>query len=168
MASKRKHIKAVDQKLKAKEESEEDEAFGEELDLDKSSSEDDSDDSSEYSDLEGEDDDGSDSDEDDSGDNSSSDDEKDNPIDNIENAVNEYEYDSSDEEEVRNTIGNVPVNWYDDYKHIGYNVQGEKINKPKRGDELSNFLSRMENPEHGVTVEDSETGQQVIRANICF
>ena len=31
----------------------------------------------------------------------------------------------------RNTIGNIPVNWYDDYPHIGYDLDGKQIRKPK-------------------------------------
>ena len=74
----------------------------------------------------------------------------------------EYEYDSSDEEDIRNTIGNIPTNWYNDYPHLGYDLDGKQIRKPKRGDELEFFLSRMENPEHGVTVTDPYTGQDVV------
>ena len=39
----------------------------------------------------------------------------------------EYEYDSSDEEDIRNTIGNIPVNWYDEHEHIGYNLDGKQV-----------------------------------------
>lgn len=39
--------------------------------------------------------------------------------------------------EVRNTIGNVPIEWYNEYPHIGYNHLGEKILKPATGDEVS-------------------------------
>jgi hypothetical protein len=39
----------------------------------------------------------------------------------------EYAYDSSDEEDIRNTIGNIPTNWYDEYGHIGYDLEGKKI-----------------------------------------
>jgi len=74
----------------------------------------------------------------------------------------EYTYDSSDEEDIRNTIGNIPTNWYNEYDHIGYDLDGKKIRKPKRGDELDAFLNKMENPEHGVTVEDPLTGQNVV------
>ena len=62
----------------------------------------------------------------------------------------------------RNTIGNIPTNWYDEYPHIGYDLDGKRIHKPRRGDELDSFLSRMENPEHGVTVRDEQTGQAVV------
>lgn len=33
---------------------------------------------------------------------------------------NEYAgNDTSDEEDIRNTVGNIPMNWYDEYKHLG-------------------------------------------------
>ena len=39
------------------------------------------------------------------------------------------------------------MNWYADYPHIGYDLEGKKILKPVRGDEIDNFLRKMENPE---------------------
>eukprot|EP00092_Neocalanus_flemingeri_P102351 GFUD01130913.1.p1 GENE.GFUD01130913.1~~GFUD01130913.1.p1 ORF type:complete len:738 (+),score=256.86 GFUD01130913.1:69-2282(+) len=174
MASKRKatdEIKTPEVKIT---ESEEDEDLGKELDLDKSGSDDSDDsDSSVYSELE--EDDESDEDESDEGSTDSeveSDDADDEPGPSVKKPKektkstkpkeDEYNYDSSDEEDIRNTIGNIPVNWYDEYGHIGYDLDGAKIRKPKRGDELDNFLNRMENPEHGVTVEDTSTGQKVV------
>eukprot|EP00092_Neocalanus_flemingeri_P020013 GFUD01021673.1.p1 GENE.GFUD01021673.1~~GFUD01021673.1.p1 ORF type:complete len:738 (+),score=261.12 GFUD01021673.1:70-2283(+) len=174
MASKRKatdETKTPEVKIT---ESEEDEALGKELDLDKSGSDDSDDsDSSVYSELE--EDEESDEDESDEGSTDSeveSDDADDEPGPSVKKPKektksskpkeDEYNYDSSDEEDIRNTIGNIPVNWYDEYGHIGYDLDGAKIRKPKRGDELDNFLNRMENPEHGVTVEDTSTGQKVV------
>lgn len=76
--------------------------------------------------------------------------------------ANEYEYDSSDEEDLRNTVGDIPMHWYDDMDHIGYNLDGKKIIKPKKGDELDNFLNKMDNPNFGITVYDPATGQDVV------
>lgn len=59
----------------------------------------------------------------------------------------EYDLDSSDEEDLRNTIGNVPMVWYENYPHIGYDWKGEKIMKPAKGDELDKFLKRMDDPD---------------------
>lgn len=73
----------------------------------------------------------------------------------------EYAEDSSDEEDLRNTIGNVPIKWYDEYPHIGYDLDGKQIVKPKRGDTLDNFLNKMENPDFNRTVLDKQTGQDV-------
>lgn len=45
------------------------------------------------------------------------------------------------------------MNWYNDYPHIGYDLDGKAILKPKRGDEIDNFLRKMENPESWYTRE---------------
>lgn len=74
----------------------------------------------------------------------------------------EYEFDSSDEEDIRNTIGNVPMKWYDDYPHLGYNWDGQRILKPEKGDQLDNFLKRMEDPDFWRTIKDPQTGQDVV------
>lgn len=77
--------------------------------------------------------------------------------------VNEYESgDTSDEEDIRNTIGNVPLRWYNDTDHVGYDWEGKKIIKPEKGDQLDNFLKRMEDPDFWRTVKDYQTGQNVI------
>ncbi|XP_014264973.3 ribosome biogenesis protein bop1 [Maylandia zebra] len=75
----------------------------------------------------------------------------------------EYEHDSSDEEDIRNTVGNIPMEWYKDFPHIGYNLDGKKIYKPIRNkDELDDFLDKMENPEYWRTVHDKQTGSDVV------
>lgn len=40
------------------------------------------------------------------------------------------------------------MEWYRDFKHIGYTVDGKKIIKPKKGDELDNFLKKMDDPNY--------------------
>lgn len=74
----------------------------------------------------------------------------------------EYENDSSDEEDIRNTVGNIPMNWYDEYKHLGYDWDGKKILKPEMGDQLDEFLKKMEDPDFWRTVKDPQTGQDVV------
>ncbi|XP_039648342.1 ribosome biogenesis protein bop1 [Perca fluviatilis] len=75
----------------------------------------------------------------------------------------EYVHDSSDEEDIRNTVGNVPMEWYRDFPHIGYNLDGKKIYKPIRNkDELDEFLDKMENPDYWRTVPDKQTGSDVV------
>ncbi|KAJ9597872.1 hypothetical protein L9F63_011273 [Diploptera punctata] len=80
----------------------------------------------------------------------------------IRQQVDEYKSDSSDEEDIRNTVGNIPMNWYDDYKHLGYDWEGKRILKPAKDDELDNFLKRMEDPNFWRTVKDPQTGQDVV------
>ncbi|XP_029637935.1 ribosome biogenesis protein bop1-B [Octopus sinensis] len=77
-------------------------------------------------------------------------------------AVDEYDEDSSDEEDIRNTVGNIPMQWYDDYEHIGYNLDGHKIKKPVHGDELDNFLEKLDDPNYWRTVSNKLTGQKVV------
>jgi len=36
---------------------------------------------------------------------------------------------SSDDEDGNNTIGRVPLHWYDEYEHIGYDTTGDKVMK---------------------------------------
>ena len=46
--------------------------------------------------------------------------------------------DTSDEEEIRNTVGNIPLEWYDELAHLGYDIEGKRIPKPLSagGDEV--------------------------------
>ncbi|XP_064466486.1 ribosome biogenesis protein bop1-like [Ornithodoros turicata] len=76
--------------------------------------------------------------------------------------VDEYAFDSSDEEDIRNTIGNIPVEWYENYPHIGYDLDGKRILKPPKGDELDEFLKKMDDANYWRTVKDKSTGQQVV------
>ncbi|ETN63884.1 ribosome biogenesis protein bop1 (block of proliferation 1 protein) [Anopheles darlingi] len=70
--------------------------------------------------------------------------------------------DTSDEEDIRNTVGNIPMHWYDEYKHVGYDWDAKRIVKAKQGDAIDDFLQRMEDPNFWRTVRDPQTGQKVI------
>lgn len=74
------------------------------------------------------------------------------------------EIDSSDEEDLRNTIGNVPLKWYDDYDHIGYDLNGKKIEKKslRKKDDLDEFIDKMEDPNYWRTVIDQQTGEPIV------
>ncbi|XP_017867167.1 PREDICTED: ribosome biogenesis protein BOP1 homolog isoform X1 [Drosophila arizonae] len=75
----------------------------------------------------------------------------------------EYEEsDTSDEEDIRNTVGNIPMHWYDEYKHIGYDWDAKKIIKPPKGDQIDDFLRKIEDPNFWRTVKDPMTGQEVL------
>lgn len=62
--------------------------------------------------------------------------------------------DTSDEEDIRNTVGNIPMEWYDEYQHIGYDLQGKKIGRKLQGDQLDNLLTKLEDPDYWRTVHD--------------
>ena len=50
-------------------------------------------------------------------------------------------------QETTNTIGNVPLEWYEEHDHIGYDITGNKILKPAAGDALDNFLENLDSPD---------------------
>nr|XP_057902467.1 ribosome biogenesis protein bop1-like isoform X1 [Doryrhamphus excisus] len=104
---------------------------------------------------------GSDSDDDDDDDDDEAQD--DNLKDGDSGRTEEYDHDSSDEEDIRNTVGNIPMEWYKDFPHIGYDLDGKKIYKPIRNkDELDEFLEKMDNPDYWRTVTDKQTGSDII------
>ncbi|KAJ0176349.1 hypothetical protein K1T71_008523 [Dendrolimus kikuchii] len=75
----------------------------------------------------------------------------------------EYESgDTSDEEERRNTVGDVPMWWYNEYPHVGYDLDGKRIIKPPQRDQIDEFLKKCEDPDFWRTVRDPSTGQDVI------
>ncbi|KAG2197117.1 hypothetical protein INT47_004182 [Mucor saturninus] len=72
-----------------------------------------------------------------------------------------YDSDSSTEE-TENTIGNVPLEWYNDLPHIGYDIDGKKILRPATGDELDKFLATMEDPNSWKTVKSDVEGKDMV------
>ena len=57
-----------------------------------------------------------------------------------------FEEDSDEEIALdENTVGEVPMHWYDEYDHIGYNIVGNKIARPARKDLMDSFLDREDN-----------------------
>ncbi|XP_020247305.1 ribosome biogenesis protein BOP1 homolog isoform X3 [Asparagus officinalis] len=48
---------------------------------------------------------------------------------------------SEDEVAPRNTIGEVPLEWYKEEEHIGYDISGKKIKKHARKDKIDSFLA---------------------------
>ncbi|KAG0170402.1 Ribosome biogenesis protein erb1 [Apophysomyces sp. BC1034] len=72
-----------------------------------------------------------------------------------------YESDSSVEED-ENTVGNIPMEWYDDLPHIGYDVDGKKILRPATADELDKFLATMEDPDSWKSVRSEKEGKDVV------
>jgi hypothetical protein len=55
---------------------------------------------------------------------------------------------SSDDEAPRNTIGNVPLEWYKDSEHIGYDLTGKKIIKKGGKDGIDRFLASQDDPHY--------------------
>ncbi|KAH8106234.1 ribosome biogenesis protein ERB1 [Cristinia sonorae] len=69
----------------------------------------------------------------------------------------EPDYDSdSSTEDAPNRVGNVPMHWYDDLPHVGYDINGKKVLRPARGDELDKFLETVEDPDSWTTAFDKK------------
>ncbi|KAH8697036.1 putative ribosome biogenesis protein Erb1 [Talaromyces proteolyticus] len=67
--------------------------------------------------------------------------------------------DYSDAEENQNTIGNIPLSFYDQYPHIGYDINGKKIMRPAKGEALDALLDSIEIPKGWTGLTDPSTGK---------
>lgn len=70
-----------------------------------------------------------------------------------------YDSDDSDAPLTTNTIGNIPLSYYDSYPHIGYDIDGKKITRPAKGEALDALLDSMEVPEGWTGLTDPATGK---------
>ncbi|KAL4930066.1 ribosome biogenesis protein ERB1 [Aspergillus undulatus] len=67
--------------------------------------------------------------------------------------------DYSDVDEDANTIGNIPLTFYDQYPHIGYDINGKKILRPAKGEALDALLDSIEIPKGWTGLTDPSTGK---------
>ncbi|KAF8897288.1 NUC169 domain-containing protein [Infundibulicybe gibba] len=70
----------------------------------------------------------------------------------------EPEYDSdSSTEDAPNRVGDIPMHWYDDLPHVGYDINGKQVLRPARGDELDKFLQTVEDSSAWTAAFDKNT-----------
>lgn len=60
----------------------------------------------------------------------------------------QHEDDSSEDENQVNTVGKIPLHWYEEYGHIGYDKDGNKIIRKPRKDALDHLLARHDDPNY--------------------
>ncbi|RHZ66180.1 Ribosome bioproteinsis protein erb1 [Aspergillus turcosus] len=65
----------------------------------------------------------------------------------------------SDIDDNANTIGNIPLSFYDQYPHIGYDINGKKILRPAKGEALDALLDSIEIPKGWTGLTDPSTGK---------
>lgn len=70
-----------------------------------------------------------------------------------------YDSDDSDARELPNTIGNIPLSFYESYPHIGYDIDGKRIMRPATGDALDALLDTIEIPKGWTGLTDPQTGK---------
>ena len=70
-----------------------------------------------------------------------------------------YDSDDSDAQAPANTIGDIPLSFYDAYPHIGYDIDGKKIMRPATGQALDALLDSIEIPKGWTGLTDPTTGK---------
>ena len=70
-----------------------------------------------------------------------------------------YDTDDSEAPANQNTIGSIPLSFYDSYPHIGYDINGKKIARPAKGEALDALLDSIEMPRGWTGLTDPATGQ---------
>lgn len=70
-----------------------------------------------------------------------------------------YDSDDSDAPVTSNTIGNIPLTFYDSYPHIGYDINGKKIMRPAKGEALDALLDSIDVPKGWTGLTDPATGK---------
>ena len=76
-----------------------------------------------------------------------------------------HEADSSEDEgdmSGRNTIGRVPLHWYDAYDHIGYSQDGNKVAKGTIGDRIDAAINERDDKASRSTVYDIYNNRKVV------
>jgi ribosome biogenesis protein ERB1 len=69
---------------------------------------------------------------------------------------------SDDEDGEENTIGRVPLHWYDAYDHIGYNIAGKRVMKQGGKDSIDAAIANRDNEEARRTVFDMYNNREVV------
>ena len=70
-----------------------------------------------------------------------------------------YDSDDSDAPQTTNTIGDIPLSYYEAYPHIGYDINGKKIMRPAKGEALDALLDSIDVPEGWTGLTDPATGK---------
>eukprot|EP00658_Telonema_sp_P-2_P051849 TRINITY_DN3995_c0_g1_i2.p1 TRINITY_DN3995_c0_g1~~TRINITY_DN3995_c0_g1_i2.p1 ORF type:complete len:588 (-),score=191.64 TRINITY_DN3995_c0_g1_i2:23-1786(-) len=70
--------------------------------------------------------------------------------------------DSSDDETMVNTVGNVPMRWYEGEDHIGYDREGNKIARPATVDQIQDFVNKADDPDYWRSVFDELNQKNVV------
>lgn len=68
---------------------------------------------------------------------------------------------SEDEVAPRNTVGDVPLEWYKDEEHIGYDIEGRKIKKRDRAGRMETYLSNADDAKNWRKIDDDYNGEEV-------
>ncbi|OLQ04452.1 Ribosome biogenesis protein BOP1 [Symbiodinium microadriaticum] len=76
--------------------------------------------------------------------------------------VDDGSSDDSEDDAPRNRIGNVPLEWYKDEDHVGYDIAGEKVMRTLSTGEIDALLESKDNPDAWRTVKDHKNQREVV------
>ena len=76
--------------------------------------------------------------------------------------VDEGSDSSEDERPPRNTVGEVPLEWYRDEQHIGYDHDANKLIKRDRKDKLDTLLAQTDTKEGLRTIYDEYNDEEIV------
>ncbi|KAL7711945.1 Ribosome biogenesis protein BOP1-like protein [Entamoeba marina] len=82
------------------------------------------------------------------------------------NSHEDDDINTSDEESI-DTLGNIPIEWYDELEHQGYGHDGKPLAKPTQGnlDSIDRFLALTDDPNYYKTVYDENGNATVLSAD---
>jgi len=70
--------------------------------------------------------------------------------------------DDSQDDAPRNRIGNVPLEWYKDEDHVGYDLAGERIMRTLSTGEIDALLESKDNPDAWRTIKDHKNQREIV------
>ena len=76
--------------------------------------------------------------------------------------VDEGSDSSEDEWPPRNTVGEVPLHWYNDEQHIGYDRDAKKLIKRTRKDKLETLLAQTDTKQGLRTIYDEYNDEEIV------
>ncbi|CAJ1402027.1 unnamed protein product [Effrenium voratum] len=76
--------------------------------------------------------------------------------------VDDGSSDDSEDDAPRNRIGNVPLEWYKDEDHVGYDIAGEKVMRTLKTSEIDALLESKDNPDAWRTIKDHKNQREVV------
>lgn len=79
-----------------------------------------------------------------------------------EGVVEDASSDDSEDDAPRNRIGNVPLEWYDDEDHVGYDLAGKKIARTLSTSEIDALLESKDNPDAWRTIKDHKNQREIV------
>lgn len=68
----------------------------------------------------------------------------------------------SEDEDVLLKTGRVPRKWYDDFKHVGYDIEAKTVLKKAQDSKLDELIKRSEDPNWWRTIKDELNNQEVV------